>query len=377
MLDVDSVTPFLLDRGLIPVSWVIDGDLTIRSAARRNRNLEVEGPGGTALLIKQPGDASEGGHETLRREARFYRFCREESAAAPMVRILPRLVCWDAEETILVLEWIPDAFCLWTGWGIPDGRGTSLEAARALGHALATVHGVFDGTALDQDPRLGWLPGTLPWVMTLHQPGTVLLSRLSAANAQTLRLLQVPGGMGEPLDAMAHQWRAATVIHGDMKFANVLIRSPRAGAEPGPVEVWIADWELVQIGDPAWDLAGVLQDFLVFWVFSMPIGDDLTAEAMIDQARVPLTAVRSAARAFWSGYRAEAGLAPDAADALVRRAVTFSGARLIQTAFELAVEADRLPGQSVLLLQISANLLAEPERGQVQLYGIPLSAFGL
>ena len=58
--------------------------------------------------------------------------------------------------------------------------------------------------------------------------------------------------------------------------------------EDGPVELWIVDWEAVGFGDPAWDVAGALQDFLVYWVFSMPMSHELTPEQMIAQARVPL-----------------------------------------------------------------------------------------
>jgi hypothetical protein len=45
----------------------------------------------------------------------------------------------------------------------------------------------------------------------------------------------------------------------------------------------------------------------------------------------------------------------------------------VQAAFELLNSADRLAGPAVVMLQISANLLAEPERGQVELYGISTS----
>ncbi len=61
----------------------------------------------------------------------------------------------------------------------------------------------------------------------------------------------------------------------------------------------------------------------------------------------------------------------EAAAGMLRRAVAFSGARLIQSAFETAHGWHRLPGRSVILLQIAMNLLAEPERGQLELYGIP------
>ena len=43
MLSVDGATALLVERGLIDPAWIIDGALTIKSVARRNRNLRVEG----------------------------------------------------------------------------------------------------------------------------------------------------------------------------------------------------------------------------------------------------------------------------------------------------------------------------------------------
>jgi hypothetical protein len=57
---------------------------------------------------------------------------------------------------------------------------------------------------------------------------------------------------------------------------------------------------------------------------------------------------------------------------LLMRAVAFSAARIIQSAYEISFGSDSLRGRPVVLLQIAANLLAEPERGQIELYGIPL-----
>jgi hypothetical protein len=136
--------------------------------------------------------------------------------------------------------------------------------------------------------------------------------------------------------------------------------------------LWIGDWELVQYGDPAWDLAGALQNFLVFWVSTMPLSDEFTPEERIAQAGVPLADLRRAVRALWAGYRQAAALDEAERNNVLSRTVAFSAARLIQSAFEFADEAEVLPGQAVILLQISANLLDEPERGQLELYGIPL-----
>ena len=82
MLSVDGATSFLIQRGLIDPAWIVDGALTIRTIARRNRNLRVEGPGGAGFLIKQPDNPGEGDYYALRREAAFHRFCVEETPFA-------------------------------------------------------------------------------------------------------------------------------------------------------------------------------------------------------------------------------------------------------------------------------------------------------
>src|ERR1039458_10247943 len=97
MLSFEDAAPYLLERQLIDAAWIIDGSLTIQSAASRNGNLKIEGPRGAGLLIKQPADPAERGRETLGAEAAFYQFCQQEPAAAAITEIAPHLVYHDAE----------------------------------------------------------------------------------------------------------------------------------------------------------------------------------------------------------------------------------------------------------------------------------------
>jgi Ser/Thr protein kinase RdoA (MazF antagonist) len=370
MLDVDTATAFLLAHGLVDVDAIIDGELTIASAARRNRNLRVQGPGGSGYLIKQPGDPTEGGFLTLRAEAAFYQFCWQEPAAAAMADLLPRLVYCDPPGAVLVLELFHDALPLGSYLAAHDPQQFPHEALRALGRALGLFHRTFRRPGLGGDPRLDWLHAQVPWVMLVHKPGPELLAIISQANYQTLRILQSQENLSGRLDGLRRRWRPEALIHNDIKSDNVLVRP---GGNPAEPEVRLVDWELVQVGDPAWDLAGALQDLLLFWVNSMPLG--VEHEQMIASARYPLPTLQRALRALWAGYRGAADRAePDAAD-LLQRAVLFSAARLIQTAYEMAHGATSLPPASVLLLQIAANILADPERAQVQLYGIPGGVF--
>jgi hypothetical protein len=372
MLTVDTVVPFLLGHGLIDPRWVIDGELTVRSAARRNRNLRVEGPAGIGYLLKQPDDPIQGGWGTLRCEAAFLQLCWEDPALGPVARLVPRLHSTDLKECILVFELIAGAVPLRSRLENPERVGATIAAMRSLGRALATVHRTFRRIVEQDDPRLRWLSLSPPWGIGLHRPSVAQVTQLSPAGLAVLRILQTQEGIRDRLHRLSGHWQTPTLIHGDVKFENVLVPLAPPGDEPDSPEVWIADWEMVQFGDPAWDLAGALQDLLVLWVSSMPLSGDLRVSELAARARLPMAGFKNAARALWTGYRDNAELEAKEADRFLLRAVELSAARLAQSAFEGTDGIDRLPGWSAILLQITANLLAQPERGQIELYGIPL-----
>jgi hypothetical protein len=314
-------------------------------------------------LIKQPDERDVASLATLRTEAAFYRFCAVEPAVAEVWEVIPRLADHDPERAVLVLELVRGAVPLASIVVAPTGPGELVRAGQALGHALGTLHRVFRGVDLERGPRLGWLHRDVPWALTAHQPEPDLLASLSPANAGLLRILQDDESVSNHLDALRAAWRRDTLIHGDVKFDNVLVL-PGGG-------VRVVDWEMVQIGDAAYDLAGALQDHLLHWTYSMPVTGSLTPAAMIDQASRPLSSMRGAIRVLWYSYRAAAGLDARLSNELLRRAVSLSAARLILSTYEISYEAERLSARSLILLQLAANVLAEPERAQVELYGIP------
>jgi aminoglycoside phosphotransferase (APT) family kinase protein len=370
MLDVDNAIPYLLAHGLIDEGWIVDGDLTIQCAAKRNRNLRIEGPGGSGYLIRQPDALAQASRCTLANEASFYEFCQEEPGAFPIAQFLPRMVSRDASRSVHVLELVPGALPL--SWDHTAGavQEFPVKASRALGTALGTVHRIFRRPELAESPRLAWLGRQVPWALSAHRPSLELLATLSPAQARMFRIIQETE-LEVHLARLGPRWQVETVIHGDIRSDNVLVPSRGISSEHAAAEIRIIDWEFVHIGDPAWDLAGALHDCLVFWTGSMPLEINLPAEEMAAQAQYPLDVPRVALRALWDGYRSASGLAPVEADELLLRAVAFSAARLIQVSYEISGELEVLPTQAVILLQISANLLADPMLGQTYLYGIP------
>jgi hypothetical protein len=93
--------------------------------------------------------------------------------------------------------------------------------------------------------------------------------------------------------------------------------------------------------------------------------------AMVASAGFSWAVLQGYLRILWQGYRQTSGLTANEANATLLRAVAFSGARLVQTAYEISQSSNTMSAHSVLLLQMSANLLADAESAQLQFYGIP------
>ncbi len=361
ILDVDSAVPRLLEWGLLDAGAVVDGDVRVSSVARRNHNLRVEGGGIGGWLIKQPGP-DVGSERTLRAEAAFYQLCQNQPIAAPVARFMARLRTTFPDGPILVFELLAGAEplrrMLRDRW--PDER-RRLASARALGAALGTLHATFRGCEPAADPRLAALPDLPVWSLKVHRPEPALLASMTPARRRLLRIVQGESAMFDQFDAVRASWRGETMIHGDLRFDNVLVVG---GASPG---VRLVDWETVQVGDPAWDVGVVLQELVVRWLSGMPQAASLGALERVSSARYPLAEVKTTAGAFWAGYRSTAEV--DSAGLLLR-AVRFSAVRLVQTAWEDSVFDQELTSRAVLALQTGANVLADPERAISDLYAL-------
>ena len=134
--------------------------------------------------------------------------------------------------------------------------------------------------------------------MLVHKPGSEVLSKLSVANYETLCILQDQADLTKRLDRLRFSWQPETVIHHDIRGDNVLVLQAPEDHKETEVRIRIVDWEMIQIGDPAWDLAGVLQDFVPVWIASLPIANVASIEEAISQATYPWTTIQLAIALF-------------------------------------------------------------------------------
>jgi hypothetical protein len=364
-LTVDTVIPYLIERNLVSVASIVEGDLEVIDVGRRNQNLKIVRRRGPSYLIKQPGEGERATDATLCSEASFYNYCLLDSGAADMRALLPAVHGWDEDRRLLMLELI-DGCPLWAHYARTPAPEFPSDAAAPLGDALGTVHRLFREQQ-SWPTRMAGLPAAPPWILFAHRPTPEILERLSPANAEVLKMLQKDRPMAAGLDSLRTEWTADTLIHNDLKGDNILVTA----RDNEGVRVRIIDWELIQIGDAAWDVGTVFRDFLDYWLLAVPLSGDLTPEQMLEGAHLPLAKLHPAARTFWNAYRISTRMDANSAGTFLLRSLRFAAARMAQGAYELSSSVREPSNLAVAMLQLAANILADARHASLHLFGIP------
>ena len=335
-LNASQLTLRLLDLGFLRKP---EGIL-IEQASGRNRSVTLREEPDWAFFVKQSADSS----VLLRRESAVYR----RASTLPFGSHLPRLR--HADRRLLILDIVPGATSL--AERASTRGGVQPATAARLGGAVAAIH----RTESRRFPRVG-----RPWALDLAAPPAEILREASAANREILRIIHGSRRFCSELYALRAAWRATAFVHGDLRAENVLL-----GSGDG---VWIVDWELSGIGDPAWDVGSVFASFLMSWIVSLPFVPGVAIEELARTARTPLSRIRPAIGGFWSAYADARGLTRRRRETLLLRSVRFAAARLVQHAWELSNDAHHASGEIVCALQASLNILRSPGNAAATLAG--------
>lgn len=355
-LTAANLPHFLTSRGLLDAEAIVAGSVSVLDASRRNRNFKVLRNGAPGLFVKQMREMQPDAMLTLKREATCYEIAAEHPALS---RLMPKLVRYEPTRHVLVLELLPEAESLLNYHG--RLKGFPQEIGRMLGQGLGVYHGQA-GRLLDDAKLSGLLVRQVPMILMLGRGGHGMLGHFGRIGPAVSALLQQHADFQALLDALGEEWRFDSLIHGDMKWDNVLVF-------PAPVELdfRIVDWEMADCGDAGWDVGAVLQSFLSTWIMSMPIGSGLPPDAYIGMASQPLEVMRPVLRAFWQSYASTRGFGEAQGRSELERCMRFGAARLVWSAIEQRLYVPQLDPTGTALLQVSLNVLKDPARAVKEL----------
>ena len=357
ILSKSNVVHYLAEQGLLAWESVVEGDLLVADASRRNRNFKIIRRRRPGLFVKQIQHWDPQAVAGLGTEAACYRLAREGAAAA-LADLVPRDFLYDSQRHVLVSELLADGEPL----GEHHRRLNAFppEPSRLLGALFGQLHR--EPPTLVEWPEAALFRRQPAWILSAHQQGANLFSSLSAANAQLLQIVQSYPEFQRTLGELRDEWRADRLMHGDIKWDNCVVYP--APARGGALALKVVDWELADIGDLRWDLGALLQAYIAAWVLSMQASPETPPAQLAQTAQYPIERMQPAIRAFWQAYVEARGLERQAAAPLLTQSMRYGAARMIQTAYEYMQFSPQISPTALCLLQVSFNVLREPSEAR-------------
>jgi len=344
----------LIEIGAITPDRVAAG-LCVIGAWRRGRVWFVRTPNGPSYVVKQASDPT--GQRLLAREAVVYSHLRGvERCHGPF---LPELTRYDEQRGLLIIDYVDGA-------SLGDiitrrGRARTTPAA-VLGRTLARVH----QAGIEQvDPSLNITEP--PWVLSIHRPDLRWHTHSSEASLEMHAEIQQRPELTSALDRLRGELTATALIHADLKLEHVI--ASRAPSRMRPA-ISIIDWELAQLGDPAWDIGAIFAEYLLRWLRSIPLVAGRMPVELAAIASTPLQRVQPSVNAFWQAYAREAALDTATRRRLRLRATRSAAAILIQRQEEQLQSVTAPNGRTTLILQMSNNIFTQPEAAAAVLLGL-------
>ncbi len=254
---------------------------------------------GERWIVKRARERRESpGTPTLGAEFAVYQLAASNPALA---RLLPECLHRDEVTQTLVLRAAGEAYLLEPG------------AAATFGADLAALH---RSTQADLH-----LPMRRPWILDVLEPH-------GFQNTVTSALIENRTAVASRLRLLGAALEITCLVHNDVKFDNCVQQD----------RVRLIDWEIAGSGDPAWDVAGIVQDHLKLAL----------------QGAGGQEALSAFLRAYLDHYD------PADARAFRMRLSGLAGARLLQSAHEVALAGG--PGPAArLMAHHAATLLQSPE----------------
>jgi serine/threonine protein kinase len=338
-----------MEKGYMPATQFVEGEFRVDSSDSRNRNFIVNRDYDNSYFIKHIKAADFEKTSTIRTEATCYWLANNDDNYKALNSYLPRYYDFDYNNYILVLGYEKGNINLLDFFFRHEISPGAIAAK--CGTILSSYHSGVSHNLMKGDTTK-FFKKIKPWVFGLGQPSKLKMGQ--TAGDQLIKLIAEDTRYVAMIGALEHAWQFSSLIHSDIKFQNFLINSDYNGSNE--LLIKLIDWELSDIGDPCWDVAGIFQSYLCLWVNS-EVNKGSNKDFKLHQIQ-PLIA------SFWNAYATGMNFSASEKQEQLLKCINFCALKLIHTAFETTPGSPSLSPYAAKLLQLSANILNAPQTAQ-------------
>jgi len=335
-LDTKNVAAYLVERGVLSA----DSDVLVKDVSRRNKNFRLLA-GDAGFMIKQTLAASRSDILMLRREAYCYDMARSD---AILSRLMPALVMYDSSANILVTRLARDAESVadrhMRGVGIPPELGEILGEAVARYQALPV-------SAFERMEARTPFPRRTPYILDAGEAALREWVHIGPLASQFSEVMRNQPELGRLLDKFRMEWRQDCLIHGDVSWENVLVFMKPAQQS----DVLIVDWEMADVGDPAWDAGAILRSFLSAWLLANR-ESFVCRNIQAGSGPPPIETMRALTLAFWTAYARARRFDAATSRLELERSMQFASLQMAHVALEIGRSGHLKPEISSSTLEV-------------------------
>ena len=362
-IELNDMVHYLIGRGVVNKSSIIDGDITIVDIIRRNKNIKVQLPNENGYFIKQANNTDFHSKETLSREAKCYLLSNSDDQFLPLKNLMPSFVDYNSTDNILIIELLSNSENL-KELHYRLGNFDEENAAK-VGEILGNYHKTYSKEKYNFTDNKEF-PELMPWIFSFPDQGQNQFPQFSKGNQEIQNIINRYPDFKEKLIELKKEWQFNGLIHGDLKLDNIVIHQDANGDSV----IKIVDWELIAFGDIAWDVASIFQAYLTFWILNLQKQNFGNQNEANSSNQFSLPSMQDAINSFWKAYVINSAIEKERVDQFLMLCVRYSAVKMIQAALESSYYSNNINQDIINTLQASLNILSDPNHAIIELYRI-------
>lgn len=343
-----NITHYLLDKGFLDASSFISGDYMLTQTQSRNCIFRIQQQKAEGLFVKQLVSQDATNSYLMQKDATSHYLIHQSNLYKETATHVPEYYGYDPNHNILVTEYFANTKNVHEL--TYEEKTLSKKYATKMAEILASYH--FDITnEIKENASLQFFNKQIPWILNM---GSLYNSDPNNINNSVIKEIYKHQNLVEKIEKLASKWETTSLIHGDIKWMNFIVM-------PDKEDLKLVDWEIADLGDPLWDVAGAMQSYFSAWALSFNNLNVQQHQQVDGTTFLSIETIIPAVTTFWNTYATKQQFTVKEKKEKLCKTLSYMAVRMIQTAFENNMTQTTIYPNSVRILQFCDHVLQDPE----------------